>query len=248
MRILFTLQYLGTRYAGWQTQTNAVGVQQVVEAALSKMFGAPVRVEGAGRTDAGVHAQGQVANFTLDANIPTLGLLRGLNSLLPPDIALLDVAEAPPEFDARFSARGKLYRYHIWNHLVRSPLHARVSWHCRGTIDLEAALKEGSRRFEPGVLAEANRNILYVDEVNLLDDHIVDVLLDAGRRRFPAALFARADVSVSFPWYPRTPRPAFVLTLPARPHGVGESTDVQIEIVDGRGRATRLRDALISWK
>ena len=76
----------------------------------------------------------------------------------------------------------------------------------------------------------------------------VDVLLDAGRRRFPAALFARADVSVSFPWYPWTPRPAFVLTLPARPHGVGKSTDVQIEIVDGRGRATRLRDALISWK
>ncbi|HEY2901817.1 MAG TPA: tRNA pseudouridine(38-40) synthase TruA, partial [Polyangia bacterium] len=92
---------------------------------------------GAGRTDAGVHAAGQVANLTLEAAIPTLGLLRGLNSILPPDIALLDVAEAPADFDARFSARGKIYRYQVWNHLVRSPLHARRSWHCRGKLDLD---------------------------------------------------------------------------------------------------------------
>ena len=63
------------------------------------------------------------------ARIPERGLLRGLNSILPPDIAILEVREAPPEFDARFSARGKVYRYRIWNHLVRSPLHARASWH-----------------------------------------------------------------------------------------------------------------------
>ncbi len=83
MRILFTLQYLGTRYAGWQTQTNAVGVQQVVEAALAKLFGAPVRVEGAGRTDAGVHARAQRAHADVPFEIPARGLILGLNDLLP---------------------------------------------------------------------------------------------------------------------------------------------------------------------
>ncbi len=75
----------------------------------------------------------------------------------------------------------------------------------------------------------------------------VDVLLDAGRRRYAAALFPRADVTARFPCYPLTPRPAFAATLPTRPPGVGEATDVQVEIVDGRGQATRLRDTLITW-
>ena len=76
----------------------------------------------------------------------------------------------------------------------------------------------------------------------------VTVLVDAGRRRFSAALFARADVSARFPLLPQNPRPAFALVLPSRPRGVPESTDVQIEIVDGRGEATRLRDILITWR
>src|SRR6185295_2926591 len=100
--------------------------------------GEEVRVQGAGRTDAGVHADGQVATFPLAATIPEHGLLRGLNSILPPDIAIVAVSEAPEGFDARFSARGKVYRYRIWNHLVRSPLQARASWHCRSVLDLAA--------------------------------------------------------------------------------------------------------------
>ncbi|MEK6371658.1 MAG: hypothetical protein AABO58_03075 [Acidobacteriota bacterium] len=76
----------------------------------------------------------------------------------------------------------------------------------------------------------------------------VTVLVDAGRQRFPAQLFPRADVTASFPWYPRTPRPAFAVVIPARPRGVGEETDVQIEILDGRGDVTRLRDVLITWQ
>ena len=76
----------------------------------------------------------------------------------------------------------------------------------------------------------------------------VNVLVDAGRQRFPAPLFPRSDVTARFPWYPRTPRPAFALVIPARPPGVGEETDVQIEIGDGRGDATRLRDVLINWQ
>jgi len=135
LRIL--IEYDGTDFAGWQRQPGQRTVQAELEEAIAQMTGETVLVRGAGRTDAGVHARGQVANFALEANIPTIGLLRGLNSLLPPDVALLDVAEAPADFDARFSARGKLYRYELWNHLVRSPLRARTSWHCRGAIELD---------------------------------------------------------------------------------------------------------------
>jgi tRNA pseudouridine38-40 synthase len=142
VRIL--IEYDGTDFAGWQRQPGQRTVQADLEDAIAEMTGETVLVRGAGRTDAGVHAAGQVANFALEAAIPPLGLLRGLNSILPPDIALLDVADAPPDFDARFSARGKIYRYQVWNHLVRSPLQARRSWHCRRPLDL-AAMQTAAR-------------------------------------------------------------------------------------------------------
>jgi tRNA pseudouridine38-40 synthase len=81
---------------------------------------------------------GQVANGQVEARIPTGGFLRGLNSALPPDIAVLELVDAAEAFDARRAARGKIYRYQIWNHLVRSPLHARRSWHCRAPLDVHA--------------------------------------------------------------------------------------------------------------
>src|SRR5205823_2130276 len=115
MRILFTLQYLGTRYAGWQTQTNAVGVQQVVEAALTKLFGAPVRIEGAGRTDAGVHARAQRAHADVPFEIPTRGLILGANDLLPHDIRVVEAERVADDFHCRFAAKSKTYRYQIWN-------------------------------------------------------------------------------------------------------------------------------------
>jgi tRNA pseudouridine38-40 synthase len=77
-----------------------------------------------------------VGSFVLEANIPPHGFLRGLNSILPGDVALTDVAEAPDDFDARFSARGKVYRYTVFNHFVRSPLRARRAWHVRHPIDM----------------------------------------------------------------------------------------------------------------
>jgi tRNA pseudouridine38-40 synthase len=119
-------------------------VQGCLEEAVRTMTGESASIRGAGRTDAGVHADGQVATFTLEARIPEAGLLRGLNSFLPPDIAILDVREAPEGFDARFSARGKVYRYRVWNHLVRSPLHARSSWHVRSALNL-AAMREAAQ-------------------------------------------------------------------------------------------------------
>ena len=132
------VEYDGTDFSGWQRQTGQRTIQQTLEEAIRDMTGETVFVRAAGRTDAGVHADGQVASFDLALNIPPLGLLRGLNSILPPDVALVDVAEAAPDFDARFSARGKIYRYTIWNHSVRSPRLVRSAWHVRHPVDTDA--------------------------------------------------------------------------------------------------------------
>ena len=114
-RLLLTLQYLGTRYAGWQTQTNAVGVQQVVDEALTKLFDATVRIEGAGRTDSGVHALAQRAHADVPFPIPSRGFLLGVNQLLPHDIRIIDVEEVADDFHCRFRAKRKTYTYRIWN-------------------------------------------------------------------------------------------------------------------------------------
>lgn len=139
MRTLrLTIEYDGTDFAGWQKQAGARTVQGCLEQAFLAMTGEAVRVQGAGRTDAGVHAAGQVASARVAARIPLPGFLRGLNSHLPADVAVVDVSEASAEFDARRAARGKVYRYAIWNHLVRSPLVARTTWHVRRPLDTEA--------------------------------------------------------------------------------------------------------------
>jgi tRNA pseudouridine38-40 synthase len=140
------IEYDGTAFAGWQRQSGQRTVQACLEEAFQAMVGAPVRVTGAGRTDAGVHAEGQVVSARVAARIPCGGFLRGLNSHLPPDIAVRELCDAPATFDARRSARGKVYRYRIWNHLVRSPQRARWSWHCRAPLDTHA-MREGAARF-----------------------------------------------------------------------------------------------------
>jgi tRNA pseudouridine38-40 synthase len=137
-RFRVVVEYDGTDFSGWQRQREERTVQGVLEDAIREMTGESVFVRGAGRTDAGVHADGQVATFDLELAIPPHGLLRGMNSILPPDLALVDVAEAAPDFDARFSARGKVYRYTIWAHFVRSPRRARHAWHVREPLDVDA--------------------------------------------------------------------------------------------------------------
>jgi tRNA pseudouridine38-40 synthase len=132
------IEYDGTDFAGWQRQDGQRTVQGCLEEAFRTMTGEAVIIRGAGRTDAGVHAAGQVAHVHVQAGIPTGGFLRGLNSHLPPDIAIREVMDAAEDFDARRHARGKIYRYRIWNHFVRSPLHARHTWHCRAPLDLAA--------------------------------------------------------------------------------------------------------------
>jgi tRNA pseudouridine38-40 synthase len=137
-KLRIVVEYDGTAFAGWQRQPGLRTVQGSLEDAIREMTGETVFVRGAGRTDAGVHADGQVASFALEARIPPPGLLRGLNSILDPDVAILDVADVDEAFDARFSARGKIYRYTVWNHLVRSPRWARDAWHVRSPLGMPA--------------------------------------------------------------------------------------------------------------
>jgi tRNA pseudouridine38-40 synthase len=138
MRLLFTLQYLGTRYAGWQTQANAVGVQQVFEEALERIFHAPVRVEGAGRTDSGVHARGQRAHADVPFEIPPRGLILGLNDVLPHDIRVAALERVDDDFHCRFAAKAKTYRYQIWNAPVADVFAFETHAHVAQALDAGA--------------------------------------------------------------------------------------------------------------
>jgi len=137
------LEYDGSDFAGWQVQAGgARTVQGCLEAAVLRVTGQPVRVSGSGRTDAGVHARGQVAALALndapEAGFDARGLQRALNGVLPPDVAVIDAAPASLDFDPRRDARSKLYVYSIWNARERSPLRVRTHWWVPQALDLAA--------------------------------------------------------------------------------------------------------------
>jgi tRNA pseudouridine38-40 synthase len=139
--------YDGTGFVGWQRQASGVTVQALIEDALQPLEDRPVTVHGAGRTDAGVHAVGQVASFTLTRDIDAGSVVRALNFRLPPDVRVLSAAEAPPAFHARFDARAKTYRYRIWTGDVVSPFERRYVWHVPGPLDV-AAMASAAELFE----------------------------------------------------------------------------------------------------
>jgi tRNA pseudouridine38-40 synthase len=127
--IRLVVEYDGTGLHGWQRQPNAPTVQEHLEIALAKLLVHDVTVTGASRTDAGVHARGQVASFFTERTIPLHGIRRGLNSVLPDAIAILDAAEVPADFHPRFSATSKHYRYTILTRADRSPRWRDRAWH-----------------------------------------------------------------------------------------------------------------------
>jgi tRNA pseudouridine38-40 synthase len=133
-----TVSYDGTRFVGWQRQAEGVSIQGLLEDALARFEGAPVAVHGAGRTDAGVHALGQVATSRITSAHPIDALARGLNAWLPPDVRVTDVQEAAADFHARFSARSKTYRYLLRNASLVSPFERACVWHVPETLDLDA--------------------------------------------------------------------------------------------------------------
>jgi len=132
------LEYDGTAYGGWQRQKGVLSIQQVLEEKLEVLLRHPAKAAAAGRTDAGVHALGQVACFRTDASLSLDRIRKGLNALLPDDIAVVEAAEVPERFDPRRHARGKLYRYLLWNRPSRPALLRHRAWHVREPLDLAA--------------------------------------------------------------------------------------------------------------
>ena len=137
------LAYDGSDFAGWQVQPDSATIQGTLASAIGRVTGEKVLPQGSGRTDAGVHALGQVATCALESPIPAKNLLKALNDLLPPSIRLRSVSEAQPEFHARKSARGKTYRYRIYRGAICPPFLARYVWHHPYPLD-ENAMQQAS--------------------------------------------------------------------------------------------------------
>jgi tRNA pseudouridine38-40 synthase len=147
-----TLSYDGTGYVGWQRQANGVSIQELIEDALRELDGRAVTATGAGRTDAGVHALGQVAAFTIARDLAPCALVRALNAHLPRAVRVLTAEETPATFHPRFGASTKTYRYRLWRDEVMSPFERAYAWHVPGPLDVDAmraaaALLEGRHDF-----------------------------------------------------------------------------------------------------
>lgn len=137
------IEYDGSNYHGWQIQPNGPSIQQEIETALETMTSQKVKLIGSGRTDAGVHALGQVANFSCDTNIPDEAFLKGLNSILAEDIVIRDVTRVSTDFHSRFDAKSKLYSYNIVNQPVPTAIERHYAWWIRSPLDLSAMEKAG---------------------------------------------------------------------------------------------------------
>jgi tRNA pseudouridine38-40 synthase len=165
MKYRITLAYDGADYFGWQAQAGQTTIQEVMNGALEKLEGAPVTTHAAGRTDAGVHAEGQVVSFNLSSRLSRewegRDLQCALNGNLPPDIRVLDAAPVDEEFHARFDAKSKTYRYQIYLSEVMSPFLIRYAWHHPYPLDVERLAEEskaliGARDFTAFTVADSD--------------------------------------------------------------------------------------------
>ena len=218
MRLLFTIQYLGTRYAGWQRQRNALSVQEVLETSLSELCRQSVRVEGAGRTDAGVHALAQRAHADLPIVADSRGIILGVNSLLPHDIRIVAAEQVADDFHCRFATSSKSYRYSIWNDPVADVFQFETSAHIAqpldaGGMDRAAAMLVGQHDFRSfTVLApEVSSTVRAISSAGVTRDdrnvffrvtadgflrfmvrRITGLLIEIGRGRLPVEAMAEA--------------------------------------------------------
>ncbi len=150
--LVLWIEYEGTNFHGWQIQPGQRTVQSEIEGALSRMCGEPIRVVGSGRTDAGVHAWGQVAHFHTRSRIEPYKVRIGLNTMMGRDVSIFDCREAVDGFHAQFDAVRKTYRYRILNRRSPSAIRHRYTWHVRKRLDVEAmrraaAILEGEHDF-----------------------------------------------------------------------------------------------------
>jgi tRNA pseudouridine38-40 synthase len=140
VRIRFEIAYDGTNYSGWQWQNSGLGVQQVVEEALLKLFPTPLRLHSSSRTDTGVHAMGMVAHVDIpksEFRYEPRRVPLALNANLPPDIRIMNARRVPSSFHSRFDSTGKQYRYFVWNHHATNPLLVNRVWHVCPKLDLQ---------------------------------------------------------------------------------------------------------------
>jgi tRNA pseudouridine38-40 synthase len=182
------LEYDGCNYHGWQRQKGVLTIQEVVEARLEIMTQAPVRLEGAGRTDAGVHARGQVANFFSKTLIPPARLLQGLNSLLPEDIVGLELTQVPRDFHARFQASSKVYEYRIHNGPMSPALGRQYVWHisqpldwdlmARGIQTLKGRHNFGSFQAAGSSVRDPERTV-FSARIDRLSEHLWSIVIEA---------------------------------------------------------------------
>jgi tRNA pseudouridine38-40 synthase len=141
LKFKLVIAYDGAAYAGWQVQKTGVGVQEKLEAALAKLFPSHPRLHSSSRTDTGVHALGMVAHFEApraEVRMPWRKLALALNAHLPEDIRVQRAVRCRPGFHARFDAKGKQYRYFVWNHPAMNPLQRHQAWHVPRPLDLTA--------------------------------------------------------------------------------------------------------------
>jgi tRNA pseudouridine38-40 synthase len=234
-RIKIVVSYDGTDYHGWQVQPGLPTIQGVLEEVISAIEGRAVRVAGSGRTDAGVHALGQVAAFSIENPIPVDNLRRAVNRLLPRDIRVLHVEEAAPDFHPRFQAQGKTYEYRIFRGEICSPFERRYVCHHPYPLAVEemiglAPLLEGEHDFT-AFAASDDRDELELSKVRTIFcsrlalegerliyrvtgsgflkhmvRNIVGVLLEAGKGNVDrAGLLARLEPGSAIPPGPTAP-------------------------------------------
>lgn len=210
--IKLTIRYDGTDYAGWQFQKNAVSIQETIQKALKKITGRKTNVIASGRTDAGVHATAQIANFRTSSKIPLKNLQMALNTLLSDDIVIADAEEVSLEFNAQKSAQSKLYRYTIYNKDFMDPFLRRFASKCYFKIDIarmrrsakcligrhdftsfqtkDSPRKSASRTIKNIAIKKAG-DVIYVDIeadgflYNMVRN-IVGTLIEVGRGKFTA--------------------------------------------------------------
>jgi tRNA pseudouridine38-40 synthase len=231
MRVIrLTIAYDGTDFCGWQRQPNSRTVQGTIEEALARLAGKKIAVVGAGRTDAGVHAEGQVASFRTAFRLGNEEMLRALNALLPEEVRVFSVRTAPSDFHARRSAKSKVYKYRVWNGPRVSPFLFRYVLHWPGRLDFERMaqaarlferkadftafssnrLLQPVRRVVRSELEKRGQEIVYTVEADgflrYMVRTMVGTLLEVGRGRIEPVvvdqLFARKRRSLASPTAP----------------------------------------------
>lgn len=184
--IKLTIEYEGTNYSGWQYQDNAISIQQIIEEAIGSITGEKVKLIGSGRTDAKVHALGQVANFFTSTNIPGDRFKYALNIKLPDDITIIDSQDVDKDFHSRFCATHKKYKYLIYNGEMPRALYRNFSYHIKNELNLEE-MKIASQYFVGthdfnsfmGARSVVKSTIRTINEINIeKNNDFIEITID----------------------------------------------------------------------